>query len=401
MLIKQTIQSLTKDYFQEIKSHYRYLHQHPELSYQEENSSRYVTEFLERENISFRKNIGGYGILAWLRGEKKSDVDKTIAFVADMDALPVHEENDVPYKSVNEGVMHACGHDSHTASLMGAAKILNRMKTEFSGTVLFIFQPGEERSPGGADLMLKDGLFRDFKPELIIKQHAYMDLPAGEVAFQTGTVMASADEVHVKVRGQGGHGALPHDLNDTVLAASNIIIALQQVVSRRRNPFQPMALSFGKFIADGATNVIPSEVTLAGSLRCMDEEERQKMLRIIPEIIASTASAYGCTAEVDIPSGYPPTVSHENITEMVRESAIDFLGQKNVAEFPKRMTAEDFGFFTQKYPACFYRFGVNDAGNSCGKLHSSTFLIDEKALKTSSALPAYIAIELLNPHNSP
>ena len=174
--------------------------------------------------------------------------------------------------------MHACGHDSHTASLMGAIKIVHSLRSEFGGTALFVFQPGEEKSPGGADLMLKDGLFRDFTPDFIIKQHAYVDLSAGKVAFQTGKVMASADEIHVKVIGQGGHGALPHELNDTVLAASSIIVALQQVVSRRRNPFQPMTLSFGKFIADGATNVIPSEVVLAGSLRCMDETERQKCL---------------------------------------------------------------------------------------------------------------------------
>ncbi|WP_436416667.1 M20 metallopeptidase family protein [Petrimonas sp.] len=394
MNIPQKIHQLAADFHPEIIRHYRHLHQHPELSYQEVNTAKYITEFLDAEGISYRSNIGGYGILAWVKGEKSGE-GKTIAFVADMDALPVHEKNDVPYKSQTEGVMHACGHDSHTASLMGAAKIVNSLRSEFVGTVLFVFQPGEEQSPGGADLMLKDGVFRDFSPDFIMKQHAYVDLPAGKVAFQTGTVMASADEVHITVKGQGGHGALPHELNDTVLAASNIIVALQQVVSRRRNPFQPMTLSFGKFIADGATNVIPSEVALAGSLRCMDEDERRKMLAIIPQIIESAAAAYGCTCEIRMPDGYPCTISHEEITGKIRSQTIEFLGEANVSEYPKRMTAEDFGFFSQQYPCCFYRFGVANENGTCGKLHSSTFLIDEKALLTSSSLFAFIAIDSL------
>lgn len=394
MKLKHSIHQKTDKLFPEIVRHYRHLHQYPELSYQEKETAEYITKFLDTENISYRSNIGGYGILAWVKGEKP-DNGKTIAFVADMDALLVHEKNNISYKSQTEGVMHACGHDSHTASLMGAAKIVNSLRSEFAGTALFVFQPGEEQSPGGADLMLKDGVFRDFVPDFIVKQHAYVDLPAGKIAFQTGTVMASADEVHIKVKGQGGHGALPHELNDTVLAASNIIVALQQVVSRRRDPFQPMTLSFGKFIADGATNVIPSEVVLAGSLRCMDEEERHKMLRIIPEIIQSMATAYGCTCEINMPDGYPCTISHENITEKVRSQAVDFLGEANVLEYPKRMTAEDFGFFSQQYPCCFYRFGVASDNGACGKLHSSTFLIDERALLTSTSLFAFIALDSL------
>ena len=394
MELKQIIEQVSGEIFPEVVQHYRYLHMHPELSYQEENTSRYVTQFLEREGVHHKTNIGGYGILAWIDGEGKG-AGKTVALVADMDALPVHEKNDVDFKSVNEGVMHACGHDSHTASLMGTVKIVNSVRDRFAGRVLFVFQPGEEKSPGGADLMLKDGLFDDMCPDMVIKQHAYVDLPAGEIAFQTGTVMASADEVHVKVKGQGGHGALPHELNDTVLAASNIIVALQQVVSRRRNPFQPMTLSFGKFIADGATNVIPSEVVMSGSLRCMDEGERQKMLSLIPGIISNTAAAYGCECDIDMPLGYPCTVSHDDITELVRTSAEDFLGADNVTEYPKRMTAEDFGFYTQLYPSCFYRFGVDNSQGGCGKLHSSTFLIDENSLHTAMSVLAYISLDII------
>lgn len=393
-MIDQVIRKYSDLIFNEVVHHYRYLHKHPELSFEERNTSQYVERFLASEGIQHKANIGGHGILAWIKGGK-AGCGKTIALVADMDALPVHEKNDIDYKSINEGVMHACGHDSHTAALMGVAKIINSVSSEFSGTVLFVFQPGEEKSPGGAYLMLNDGLFADFNPDYIIKQHAYVDLPAGKIAFQSGTVMASADEVHIVVKGQGGHGALPHELNDTVLAASNIIVALQQIVSRRRNPFQPMTLSFGKFIADGATNVIPSEVVLAGSLRCMDEDERQKMLRLIPDIITSTAAAYGCTCDVDIPSGYPCTISHDNITDTVRNSAISFLGEDNVVQYPKRMTAEDFGFYTQIYPSCFYRFGVNNNQGNCGNLHSSTFLIDEESLRTAMSTLAYISLEII------
>lgn len=393
------IEDSVDDIFHEIVHHYRYLHQHPELSYNEKNTSQYICQFLEFEDIPFRNGIGGTGILAWIKGEKEEGVIQSsvpvVGFVADMDALPVSEENNISFKSENEGIMHACGHDAQSASLMGAAKILNKFRNEFTGTALLIFQPGEEKSPGGAYLMLEDGVFNDFRPDYIVKQHAYVDLPTGNVGFQSGTIMASADEIHITVKGQGGHGALPHELNDTVLAASNIVIAMQQIVSRRKNPFSPMSLSFGKFIANGATNVIPSEVYLAGSLRCMNETERQNMLHIIPDIIKSTANAYGCTCDVNIPDGYPSTYSDAEITSKMREMAISFLGDERVTDFPKRMTADDFGFFTQQYPCCYFRFGVSGVNNDCGKLHSSTFLIDEEALKTSVGLFTCLAFNSL------
>ena len=388
-LIKQEADEL----FSEVVGHYRYLHQHPELSYQEKNTSEYIISFLDAEGVSYRKNIGGFGILAKVKGEAFEST-REIALCADMDALPIEEENDVAYKSVNKKVMHACGHDAQVASLMGAVKLINKHKKDFGGSVLFVFQPAEEQSPSGAYEMLNDGVFENHKPEFIVKQHAYIDLPAGMIAFQSGVIMASADEIHIKVRGQGGHGALPHELNDTVLAASSIIVALQQVVSRRGNPFNPMVLSFGKFIADGATNVIPDMVVLSGSLRCMDEKERHLMLKTIPQIATSTAAAYGCTCEVILPKGYPCTISNENITNQVREVALQLVGETNVKEFPKRMTADDFGFFTEKFKCCYYRFGVA-ADNKAGKLHTSTFLIDEDALRSSTALFALLSLKTL------
>lgn len=386
------IKSTTDEVFSEVVRHYRYLHQHPELSYNEKNTSKYITHFLDVEEIAYRKNVGGYGIVAKVIGEA-SISERTIAFCADMDALPIDEENDVSYKSMHKNVMHACGHDAQVASLMGAAKVINKYRKHFGGTVLFVFQPAEEQSPSGAYLMLKDDLFEGYSPEFIVKQHAYIDLPAGKVAFQAGAIMASADEIHIKVKGQGGHGALPHELNDTVLAASNIIVAMQQVVSRRRNPFNPMVLSFGKFIANGATNVIPHEVTIAGSLRCTNESERSNMLQIIPQIATSTAQAYGCNSDVTIPSGYPCTVSHEEITDQVKEIAENLLGDDNVTNFPRRMTADDFGFYTNRYKGCYYRFGVKGS-ESTGKLHTSTFLIDEEALRASTAVFAALPFKI-------
>lgn len=394
MELKELIKQKTDAIFSEVVQHYQWLHQHPELSYLERVTAAYIADYLQREGIPFKKGIGGEGILATIKGTREGS-GKCMAFVADMDALPVTEQNEVPYKSVNNGVMHACGHDAQAASLMGAVKMVNDLRDRFAGTALFVFQPGEERSPGGADLMLKDGLFSEHNPDLVVKQHAYTDLPAGMVGFHAGTIMASADEVHIKVKGQGGHGALPHELNDTVLAASQIIVAMQQLVSRRANPFHPMVLSFGKFIADGATNVIPGVVTLAGSLRCMQEEERQRMLQLIPQIATDTAAAYGCSCEVDLPQGYPSVISDERITDHIRALTADLLGEKRVSEFPKRMTADDFGFFSQRYRCCYYRFGVDGDYRKTGPLHSGTFLIDEQALKTSTALPAWLTLNSL------
>ncbi|MBP1618031.1 MAG: amidohydrolase [Bacteroidetes bacterium] len=373
-------------------AHYRHLHGHPELSFQEKDTADYVKSVLTQIGIPYRENIGGYGILGRIEGENTGK--KVIALRADMDALPITEANALPFKSQNEGVMHACGHDTHTSSLLTVAKILHEMKSEFSGTVLLIFQPGEEKHPGGASLMLKDGVFDGIKPDLIVGQHAYVDYPVGKVGFQEGIIMASADEIHIKVKGKGGHGALPHLLNDTVLAASQVIVSMQQIVSRRSNPFKPMVVTFGKFIADGATNIIPNEVTLAGTFRCMDEDERAKMKPIIREIAISTAKAYGCECEIEVYDGYPCTKNDPEVTALMKAFATEYLGEEQVLGLPQRMTSEDFGFFSQEYPATFYRFGVIGS-QQCGGLHTPTFHIDEEALKTSVGVMAYLAYRYL------
>lgn len=397
----ETLKNLVKNRiqadFDQIVTMYEHLHSYPELSFHEKKTSEYICSKLDELGVAYKSGIGnspehgitGYGILAWIEG--KNPKSRTIALRADMDALPIQEENDVPFSSKNDGVMHACGHDTHTTSLLSTLNIIHSFKDEIEGTVLFIFQPGEEKDPGGANLMLKDGLFDTFNPDIIIGQHAYVDYEVGTVGFQSGLVMASADEVHITVKGKGGHGAIPFELNDTVLAASQIIVAMQQVVSRRSNPFKPMVLSFGRFIADGATNIIPDKVVLAGSLRCMDEDERKKMKPIIKEIATNTAKAHGCVCDITINDGYPSVYNNPEVTEMMRSFAKEYLPHERVLGLPQRMTAEDFGFFSQKYPTTFYRFGIKGK-QSCGNLHTSTFLIDDKSLKISVGILTYLTL---------
>ena len=390
----EKIRKLTNNVFQYTVDCYRQLHMYPELSFAEFETSAFIQQELLKAGIPFRANIAGTGILGKIEG--KNPAKKVIALRADMDALPVNEKTDIPWKSKRQNIMHACGHDTHVASLLGAARILNELKNEFEGTILLIFQPGEEKSPGGANLMLQDNIFKDVEPELIIAQHASIDFPTGTMAFLPGIIMASADEIHLCIHGKGGHGALPHLCNDTVLAASQAIVALQQVRSRLCHPLIPMVLTFGKLIADGATNVIPNEVLLSGTFRTVDEKWRADGINHIKRIITDTCSANGCTVDIDIPVGYPCVINDKIVTENARNFAIEWAGEENVRELELRMTSEDFGFFSQKYPCTFYRYGVKgDSNQNTGGLHSPTFCIDENALKTGSGGLAWIAWKMI------
>ena len=374
---------------------YRHLHAHPELSFQEYETSTFIQKQLTDMQIPFRSNIAGTGILGRIEG--RNPQKKIIALRADMDALPVQEAVNIPWKSKNDNVMHACGHDAHVACLLGAAKILKQVCDEFEGTILLIFQPGEEKAPGGASLMLQNGLFDEYKPEAIIAQHVSIDFPTGTMAFLPGTIMASADEIHLTIRGKGGHGALPHLCNDTVLAASQTVVALQQVRSRLCHPLTPMVLTFGRLIAEGATNIIPSEVHLSGTFRTVDERWRNEALEHIRRIITETCSAHSCTVEIDIPGGYPCVVNDATLTEKIKGFAAEYAGEENTDKLELRLTSEDFGFFTQQYPCSFYRFGVKGASNqNSGGLHSPTFCIDEKALLTGAGGLAYIARRMMD-----
>jgi len=396
--MKTTIQRMITQNRNFVVQCYRYLHAHPELSFQEAETAAFIQVELTKMSIPFKSGIGGHGILGRIEGRNPKKM--VIALRADMDALPVCEMVDVPWKSTNENVMHACGHDAHTACLLGAAYILNQLKTDFEGTVLLIFQPGEELAPGGAHLMLEDGLFDEIVPDLILAQHVSVDFPTGTMGFLDGKIMASADEIHIKINGKGGHGALPHLVNDTVLAASQVIVSLQQVRSRLCHPLVPMVLTFGKFIANGATNVIPHQVQLSGTFRTMDETWREEAKAHIRRIINETVAAHGCTAEINIPSGYPCVVNDATVTQKARGFAVEWLGDENVRTLETRMTSEDFGFFTQKFPCTFFRFGVKGEINSAtGGLHSANFQIDEDALEIGTGGLVWLAWRFMHTTN--
>jgi amidohydrolase len=385
------IQQLAEKFYPEIKTFREEMHANPELSFHEFETEKRICSALEAAGITYKNGIAGTGILAEIKG--KNPEKKLIALRGDMDALPIQELNDVPYKSKNEGVMHACGHDVHTSCLLGALKILNEIKEEWEGTVWGIFQPGEELLPGGAKLMLEAGIFKERKPDAIFAQHVYPDLAAGQVGFRPGAYMASTDEIYLTVKGKGGHGALPHLNIDPVLAAAHIIVALQQLVSRHAKPNIPSVLSFGKVIANGATNVIPNEVKLEGTFRTMNEEWRKKAHELITQIAQQTAAASGAICEVNIMHGYPALSNDEKLTEKAIENAQSFLGNENVNALDIRMTAEDFAWFAQQYPVCFYRLGTaSPDGHFKAGVHNARFDIDPTALKVGMGLMALHAV---------
>lgn len=390
----ERIKTLAREFSQDVVTIRRHLHQHPELSFEENNTSAFIQNELSKMDIPFKTGYVKTGIVAHIEGKNPSS--KVVALRADMDALPITEENDVPYCSKKIGVMHACGHDVHTASLLGAARILNNLKDEFEGTVKLVFQPGEELLPGGASLMIKEKALENPSPKNIVGQHVYPQLEAGKVGFRPGMYMASTDELHVTVNGKGGHAALPHMNIDPVLIASHIIVALQQVVSRHVKPGIPAVVSFGKVEANGATNVIPDQVHLQGTFRAMNEELRFAMHDKMRSIANGIAEGMGGSCDFDIRVGYPFLVNDEDLTKLAQESAIAYLGRENVVDLDIRMTAEDFAYYTQMMPGCFYRLGVKPNNTSHGGLHTSTFDIDESALELGMGLMAFMTIQNLN-----
>lgn len=388
------IKERAKLYKEEVIEIRRHLHQNPELSFQEFNTSKFVCDKLDEYGIEYEKGIVKTGIVGLIKGTNPAS--KTIALRADLDALPILEENNVSYKSVNEGVMHACGHDVHTSSLLGVAKILNEVRDQFNGTVKLIFQPGEEKLPGGASLMIAEGVLENPAPASIIGQHVYPQLDAGKVGFRSGMYMASCDELYVTIKGKGGHAALPHQNIDPILISSHIIIALQQLISRIIPPTIPAVLSFGKISGNGATNIIPDRVELEGTFRIMNEEWRavahQKMIKMAESI----GESMGGECIFRLEKGYPFLVNDDNVTGQAKAAAIEFLGSENVIDLDLRMTAEDFAYYSQLKPACFYRLGIkNKADNITPGLHTSTFNIDESAIETSIGLMSWIAIKEL------
>lgn len=394
MDFKQKIKDLTQKYYPEIIAIRRHIHENPELSFEEHNTSEYICSKLDEYGIEYKTGFVKTGIIGSIKG--KNPDKKVIALRADMDALPIHESDNNPFKSCNQGVMHACGHDAHSASLLGTAKILNELKDLWEGTILLIFQPGEEKFPGGAKLMMEEGALDNPKPEIIIGQHVLPDMESGHVGFKEGMYMASGDEIYLTIRGKGGHAAMPHILNDNVLIAANIIVSLQQIVARMVPANIPTVLSFGRVIADGATNIIPEKVEIAGTLRTMNEEWRAKIKTHIRKIASEMAQSMGATCEVMINDGYPVVTNSEIITQIASDAAKEYLGEECVHKMDIRMTAEDFGYYTQAYPCTFYRFGVKQVNNiSTGGLHTPGFNLNESSLETSVGLMAYIAMDVL------
>jgi hippurate hydrolase len=387
-MLKTKIKDLSIAYADEFIKVRRHLHAHPELSYKEFETSKYVQSKLAEWNIPFEVKATT-GVVGLIKG--KNPESRIIALRADMDALPIHEENEVEYRSSVDGIMHACGHDVHTTCLLGAAKILNELKDEWEGTVKLIFQPGEERNPGGASLMIKDGVLENPKPQAIFGLHVHPGLDTGKLTFRKGRVMASADEIFITIKGAGGHAAAPHLTVDTILIASHLIVSLQQIISRNNNPTSPSVLSVCAINGGFTTNVIPAEVKLMGTFRAMDEKWRFKAHELIKKQTTELVKAMGGEADILIDVGYPFVDNDPAVTETGWRLAEEYLGKDNVAETELRMGAEDFGFYTQVIPGCFYRLGVrNEAEGITHNVHTSRFNVDESAISFGMGMMAWL-----------
>ncbi len=382
------IKALAKQYAPEFIEVRHHLHAHPELSYQEYETSKLVQQRLTELGIPFEVKATT-GVMGLIKG--KNPDSRIIALRADMDALPIQEENDLPYKSKNDGVMHACGHDVHTTCLLGAAKILKELSNEWEGTVKLVFQPGEEKNPGGASLMIKDGVLENPKPQAILALHVNTILEVGQLSFRGGKVMASADELYFTIKGKGGHAASPQLIVDPILISSHLIIALQQLISRNNNPFNPSVLSVTAFNGGNTTNVIPNEVKLMGTFRAMDETWRFKAHDLMRKLTHDLVRSMGGEADLHIDVGYPCVMNNERLTAEAMALAETYMGNENVSETELRMGAEDFGYYAQEIPACFFRLGtMNKAKGITAGVHTPVFNIDESAIEIGMGMMAWM-----------
>ena len=394
MSLIQHIKELAKKNHEYVVSLRRYIHQHPELSFKEYNTQAFVEAKLHEMGITEIEHIATTGLVALIKG--KNPDKKIVALRGDMDALPITEQNNTEYKSVNEGVMHACGHDVHTSSLLGTAMILHQIKDSFEGTIKLLFQPGEEKLPGGASIMIQEGALQNPTPTAILGQHVMPLLPAGTIGFREGLYMASTDELYVTITGKGGHGAMPHLNIDPVLIAAHIIIALQSIVSRSANPIIPSVLSFGKVIANGATNIIPAEVKMEGTFRTLNETWRAKAHTLMVKTATQLAESMGGSCVFEVRKGYPFLKNDILTTQRAKKYAIEYVGTENVVDLDIWMAAEDFSYYSQEMPACFYRLGTrNESKGIVSSVHTPTFDIDESALEVGTGLMAWLAVNEL------
>lgn len=396
----ETIKQAAETIFSEVQQIRRHIHQNPELSFQEHQTSQFIQSVLEKHNIAFTAGVVDTGIVALIKG--KNPDKKTILLRADMDALPIEEKSKVPYASANKGVMHACGHDVHTACALGAAIILDQLKNEFEGSIKIIFQPGEEVLPGGASLMLKEGILENPKVQTAMAQHVFPSMEAGKVGFRPGMYMASTDELYITVNGKGGHAAMPQDYVNPLIIASEILLAIHNqfmkpgALKGTNGESIPTVVAFGNIEGKGATNVIPEKVEIAGTFRTMNEAWRNEVHDLLSELVRKVSTPYGIESKIVIEKGYPFLVNDEELTKNCMSWAKEFLGDENVEELPLRMTAEDFAFISQQVPSCFYRLGTgNKALGITSGVHTPTFDIDEKALQVGAGLMAYLAVKQL------
>lgn len=392
MELQDNIKKIASEIKDEVIAIRRALHKNPELSFKEYDTSAFIKATLDEIGVPWVP-IADTGVLATIGSSRHGK--KVIALRADIDALPIQEKTGLAFQSANPGIMHACGHDIHTASLLGVARILQQVESDLKGTVKLIFQPGEEILPGGATKIIEEEALTSPRVDLILGQHVMPSLESGKVALRKGKMMASMDEIRITVKGKGGHGALPHENRDPVIAASTMIVALQQVVSRHIDPRIPSVLSFGKVIANGAINIIPDSVSVEGTFRTFDDSWREKAHDAIRDIASTTVAGLGCTCEVDIRKGYPTLHNNEKLTDAIHSYAQEYVGPHNVLETDIWMASDDFAYYTQHVAGCYYMLGAGFSDKSSGSLHTSTLEINEESLELGMGLMAYLAIRSL------
>lgn len=351
----------------------RHLHMNPELSFQEEKTAQYIVDFYNELGIEVRSKVGGNGVVARVKGGKPG---KTVALRADFDALPIQDEKDVPYKSTVPGVMHACGHDGHTAALLQLAKAFHELHENLSGEYVFIHQHAEELAPGGAIAMIEDGCLDGV--DVIFGTHLWSKTPTGTVEYLVGPVMAAADMFEITIQGAGGHGANPHETKDAIVIGSQLVTNLQQIVSRRVNPIESAVLSIGAFVADNAFNVIADTASLRGTVRTFTKEIRDLMENEIKRVIEGTALANDCTIDISYTRGYPAVVNHEKETLFLKNIAQEVIGEDNVSETAPHMGGEDFAYYLEKVPGTFFFTGAQP--ETPYPHHHPKFDFDEEAM---------------------
>ena len=393
----ERIKQLAKQNFEEVVAWRRWLHRHPELSQQEFGTMNFVAEKLREMGLEPRTGIGKTGCMAMIRGAIEPE-SYCIGLRADYDALPLTEATGLDFASENPGVMHACGHDMHTSSLLGAAKILTELRSEMRGSVMLVFEPSEEMYPGGARMMMDDGLFDEVTPDEMYSFHCLPEMDYGKVGMKKGRYMASTDELYWTVKGKGGHGATPHLSVDPIVIASHIVVALQQVVSRNAAPMMPTVLSFGRMVGEGRTNIIPDEVKMEGIIRTFDPEWRLEAHEKIRKISEGVAESMGGECDLFIDYGYLPVINDDDCTQAVHDHAVEYLGEDNVEWLDLRMTAEDFAFFADKIPSCYFRIGIHEPGTPFSNLHRPNLIVDERSIELASGLVAYNAFAALKKH---